>query len=353
MEKLILTRLQTAIQEKVFPGCVAGIVNAAGDRKIITAGNFTYEAGSPEVQPDTMYDAASITKSIPGSVSLLKLLDEKKINLEDRLVDFVPEFGNFEDKKGVKIKHILTYTLDLDVPATSSLKDKSPEEIIEIITKAPLKSAPGKRYHYNNATAFFVALIIKKVTGKALDEYADENFFKPLKMQRTTFYPNKFSKEEIAPTEIDEWRGRTVHGEVHDESTAILQQKFIPAISGLFTTVPDLLSFQEMLLKQGIKDEITYFSKEIVQQMHILIFPEHKSAGLGWVMNWPEAMGMKCSDQAFCKSGFTGTFICTDPVKNIGFVMLSNRIYPKRPKNLTEINKVRRDISDIVFSTQH
>jgi len=348
----IIDRLNLAIAEKVFPGAVVGVVEANGRRQFYRAGHLTYQDDSPEVREDTIYDLASVTKSIPGSCSLLKLIDEGGLKLEDRLVDFVPEFGNFENKKEVKIKHLLTYTLDLEILPTSKLKDKTAEELLTVVVEAPLRSPPGIKYQYTNSTAGFVGLVVERVSGKKLDRYADENFFVPLAMNRTSYHPDIFDRAEIAPTEIDDWRGRVIQGEVHDESTFVLQQGgYITAIAGLFSTAPDLLNFLAMLLNQGSQAGRKYFSPEIVAQMSTnqLDSANQAKAGLGWVIDWPEALGRYCSQRTFCKSGFTGTLVAVDPIKGIAFTLLSNRTYPKRPPDSSAINEVRRDIADIVF----
>lgn len=347
MEK-ITERLQKAIGDHVFPGCVLGIVKRDGTRQFFPIGHCTYADTSPKVTEDTIYDLASITKSIAGASSLLKLIDQGKLQLEDRLVDFVPAFGNFENKKDVQIKHILTYTLSLDVPSMWTLKDKTPDTIINIVSKAPLRNPPGCVYWYTNSTALFIGLIVEKITGKRFDVFVDEHFFTPLGMHRTTYHPEKINKEDIAPTEIDEWRGRVIQGEVHDESTFTLQQKYVTAIAGLFSTAPDLLDFLEMLLHKGVKDRKRYFSEEIVTQMHTnQLGSIGDEAGLGWVIKHPETTGTHCSDDTFSKTGFTGTIVVVDPIKGVAFTLLSNRTYPKRTPDTKAINEVRRDIAEL------
>ncbi len=351
MEDLVVKRVQKAIAEKVFPGCAVGWVRKNGEQKIIAHGNFTYEAGSRAVKENSMFDIASITKTIPASFSLLSLIDRGDLNLEDRLVKFVPEFGNFEDKKEVTIKHLLTYTLDLDVPAMSSLKNSTAGEIMDIITKARLKKTVGSRFLYTNSTAFFFGLIIEKVTGKKLDEYADEYFFEPLKMSRTTFHPENFNKEEIVPTEIDEWRGGLLQGVIHDESTFILNKKYISGIAGLFSTVPDLLKFQEMILGGGVRGEIRYLSEGIIKESETNQLADIGAcAGLGWEMSDPMRMG-RFFKEIIGKSGFTGCMVMINIKKEIALAILSNRVYPKRPDDGgAAINGVRRDLADIIFS---
>jgi len=353
MDKIV-DRLERAVREKVFPGAVLGIFKRNGERMIYPVGNFTYEKDSSKVQENTMYDMASVTKSIPGSCSILKLIDDGRIRLDNKLVSFVPEFGNFPKKNEVTIKHLLTYTLDLDVPGLSTLKDKTAKEITTLVTEAPLKSAPGSKHVYTNSTAGFFAPIIKKITGQTLDAFADDTFFEPLGMSRTTFFPENFNKKEITPTEIDEWRGREIQGEVHDESAFIFhKENQITAAAGLFSTAPDILNFLEMLLNAGMFAGKKYFSKEMVKNMHTnqtgVFDGDLGRAGLGWVIGWPDGLGQYASTETFCKSGFTGTFVAIDPMKGIAFALLSNRTYPKRPKDNSAISAVRRDISDCVF----
>lgn len=351
MENLIKNRLRKAIDDKVFPGCVLGVIFKNGERKVYPMGRFTYENDSPSVKEDTIYDVASVTKAIPGSSILLKLIDEGKLEINDRLADYIPEFANYENKKDVLIKHLLTYTLDLDMSAMSSLKEKTANEITETVIGAPLKSLPGIKYAYSNPTAFLIGLVVEKITGKKLDESADEYFFKPLGMNRTTFHPEKFNKSEIAPTEMDDWRKRIIQREVHDESAFVLMENGPTAIAGLFSAVPDLLNFQEMLLNKGTYKEKTYFSPTIVEKMHTnQIEKDGDFAGLGWELNKPSFMGKHSHEQMMGKTGFTGCVVIIDPTRDVGFTLLSNRIWPKRPKDNSAINEVRRDIADIIFT---
>lgn len=350
MEKLIAKRINKAIKEKVFPGCVVGIVRRSGERTVLPFGRFTYEPDAKPIKADTIYDVASITKSIPTSSLLLVLIDKKKISLEDELSGYIPEFGNFKNKKSVSVKHLLTYTLDLDVPSMASLKDKAPDEIMETIIRAPLKNAPGSKTIYANSTALLIGLLADRVSGKTLDAFAEEYFFGSLGMKRTTFHPERFSRQEIAPTEFDEWRGRLIHGETHDESTYALQQKYISGIAGLFSTASDLLNFLVMLLNGGEKDGRKYFSAEMISKMFVCRTEQNGAKwGLGWALNHPHYMGRLCGESTFGKTGFTGCMVMGDLEKEVGIVLLSNAIHPKRPKNFKKINEVRRDIANIVF----
>ncbi|MFA4999133.1 MAG: serine hydrolase domain-containing protein [Parcubacteria group bacterium] len=361
MESKIREKIQEAISAHVFPGCVIGIVKKNGERLIIPSGNFTYDPKSSPVTETSIFDVASITKVIPTSSLALKLIDEKRLNLDDQLIKFVPEFHNSE-RDNVLIWHLLTHTLDFSF-RLSEHKEKTPDEILKIIFTSEFKNKPGKIFFYSNATSILLGLVVERILGKPLDELGKEYLFDPLKMNRTLFNPLKeFKREEIVPTEIQEWRSGhasasdkrdgLVQGEAHDESAYILNQKMVVGSAGLFSCCPDLLNFMEMILSNGTFDGKKYFSPEMVNQMQTNQLSDiGKHAGLGWELNQPRYMGVK-SENRFGKTGFTGSLCIYDMNLKIAVVILSNRVYPKRKHNLdADINKFRRNIANIVFGS--
>lgn len=340
MEKKIEEKILKAIEKKVFPGCVVGIVYKTGRRIILPFGNFTYDNNSAKIQKDSIFDVASITKSIPTSSLALMLIGQGKLKLEDKVISFIPEF---KDKENVLIKHLLTQTLDLKSNNSplklSSLKNKTPDKILNTIFNSEVSSV--KKYNYNNTTSILLGLVIERITKSDMAKLADKYFFKPLNMKNTTFRPlEKFGKEQIVPTEIDNWRKRTIQGEAHDESAYVLQRKMTPGSAGLFSTVPDLLIFLEMILNHGKLNHKKYFSEEIIKKMIL---------GFGWEINQSQYMGKFSSDKTIGKTGFTGCVVVCDMEKNKAIVLLSNHVYPKRKKNSLIINKIRNEIADIVF----
>lgn len=337
MEEKIKKIALNAIAEKVFPGCVVGLIKQ-GKQTIIPFGRQTYETNRRPISEESIFDVASITKSIPTASLALLLIDRGQLRLDDKLITYVPEFQN-RDRERVLIRHLLTHALDFDL-TLSSLKDQEPDAILHRIFTARFKSMPGTKYAYVNATSILLGLVIERVSKKPLDVFAMEEFFAPLSMQRTTFHPNQFPKEEIVPTEIDPWRGRLIQGEVHDESAYALSKKYIVGSAGLFSTAPDLLTFLEMLLQNGTYKGRTYFSARSIGRF----------AGLGWELYQPSYMGDYCTEYTFGKTGFTGCVAVCDVTRGIAFVMLSNYTYPKRRFDAEAITVVRRTIADIIFS---
>lgn len=349
MQTQIKNRILRAITEKIFPACVVGVVKKNGERIIVPCGNFTFDTDSPIVKEETVFDVASLTKSIPTSSLALQLIDEGKLNLEDKLIDFVPEFCN-SDKNNVLIKHLLTQTLDYNF-RLSEHKNKTPDEILNVIFTTDFNSKPGTKFFCTNATSIFLGLVVQRIYNKPLDKLGEKYFFTPLQMKNTLFNPLKqFQKNEIVPTEIQVWRDKLVQGEVHDETAYVLEQKMNVGSAGLFSTAPDLLNFLEMLLHNGSFNNYKYFSPEIVKQMHTNQLSHiNYSIGLGWELNQPRYMGNNCSRETFGKTGFTGCVFVCDIKREVGFVILSNYTFPYRKEDVGPINLVRKDISDIVF----
>jgi CubicO group peptidase (beta-lactamase class C family) len=168
------------VSEKVFPGCVAGVADRFGVRLIIPFGRFTYEESEPEVRESTIYDTASITKAIPLSCLALRLIEEGRLHPGKRLIEFVPELLN-PDREEVLIQHLLTHTLHFGFPL-SSLREGSPEDIMDAILKRPFHSKPGRFFSYANATSLLLGLVVERLYGESLEEAAQGEFFSPLRM---------------------------------------------------------------------------------------------------------------------------------------------------------------------------
>ncbi|KMQ51000.1 Beta-lactamase [Chitinispirillum alkaliphilum] len=346
MLEQIRSCLKQAIEEKAFPGAVVGI-SVNGERSFVSEGRFTYEPDSKKMWRDAIFDCASITKSIPTSALALHLIDHGMLSLSDRLISYVPEYkGCF--RENIQIKHLLTHTLEFNF-RLSDYKELSPSEIIETIFSVKLKSAPGENFFYANATSILLGLVIERICAKKLPEIAKEVFFNPLGMNETTFYPDS-QNENIVPTERDPWRGREIRGEVHDESAWALRPVVIAGSAGLFSKAADLLAFSEMLLAGGTDGNRRFFSEKMVRLMQTnqLSGTKGKKTGLGWELD-QEYMGRKRGSQTFGKTGFTGTVIVCDLPRQVSFVLLSNFTWPSRKKDRSQINRIRSQVSDLVF----
>ncbi len=330
MLKAVEALANKAIRENVFPGCVVGVVRASGRRELLPFGRLTYESDSPLVGARTIYDLASITKSIPTASLALAYISEGRLRLGDTVKQHIPELQN---DYGATIEDLLTYRVH-GTPL-STLKDRSLDEILAYVFEHGFDLAPGEP-KYTNLPALLLGILVERAAGDSLGMLAQERLFTPLGMTRTAFSTHVvvYETTTIAPTEIGEWRGE-VRGMPHDES-AYTFAKAGRAVghAGLFSNAPDLLHFLEALLR-GEYDCIV----------------DGAQKGLGWQVNDSRFMGTHASAHAFGKTGFTGTSAVCDIERGIAFVILSNRTYPKRPKDDSAIFRFRADIADQVFQS--
>ncbi|MDO8575813.1 MAG: serine hydrolase domain-containing protein [bacterium] len=327
MPKEIEAGVRKAIREKVFPGCVVGVVRFNGTRELLPFGHFTYESDASAVREDTIYDLASITKSIPTASLALTLMGEGKLRSADKVVKYLPELKN---DYGATIEDLLTYRVC--GPRLSTLKDKMPDEVLSHVFEHGFDGPPGKHL-YTNIPAFFLGIVLERVAGDTLDTLAQKYFFQQLGMNDTTFFPTDMSR--IPPTEVV--GGVEVRGVVHDESARVFSRAHhAVGHAGLFSTAPDILNFLQALLQGKLQTVLSGAQK-----------------GWGWQKAESWFMGTHFSEGAFGKTGFTGTSVGVDPQRGIAFVILSNRTYPTRPPDAASIhsaiNTFRADIADILF----
>ena len=351
MHTRIETRVREAVEERVFPGCVVGIIRANGSRHILPFGNLTYEPDSAKVTADTIYDLASITKSIPTASLALSFIAEGRMGLADKVVEHLPELRN---DRGATIEDLLRYRVQ--GTTLSTLKEKTPEEILEYVFAHGFDAPPSGEAHYTNLPAFLLGLIVERVGTDTLDTLAQKYFFDPFGMKDTAFFHigSYDLPTSVAPTEIVD--GQEVHGIVHDESARVFARAGrAVGHAGLFSTVPDILNFLEALLQNdGFRKPIMDSARKGLgwqpARLNDVSPRQNDSVGLGsGGVNDPQFMGKYAGAHTFGKTGFTGTSCVVDAKRGIAFVILSNRTYPKRPPDGAAIDAFRRDIADVVL----
>jgi CubicO group peptidase (beta-lactamase class C family) len=342
------TAVQDAISEKLFPGAVLGFIN--GDESDIKAfGHHTYKPDSTAVDENTLYDLASITKVIPLASVLLQLIQEGKLDLQTRVIDVLPEFDSHEDKRDVRIVHLLTYTLKFQIGAMSLMVDKSAEDIRKTVLTAPLRTIPGESHFYTNTSAFIMGCVIKAVTGNDLSVEAERRFFEPLGMNDTFFEVPSDYVSRCAPSEITATRG-LIQGVVHDESTLAVNKIFQPGVAGLFSTVGNLQKYLQMILTDGEHYGKIFFNPETIKQIWTFSLPTvRQNLSLGW-QHESDQFYFGGQDESFIfTTGFTGASIMVDTVSKKALVLLNNHTYPQRRPNRDDINAFRTKVANIFF----
>ena len=119
----------------------------------------------------------------------------------------------------------------------------------------------------------------------------------------------------------------------------------------MFSTVPDLLRFVQMVLNDGVFEGKTVAPKGLLDLVsHNAFAPEvGAETALGWELNAERFMGSRRSPRTFGKTGFTGASIVADPEKGAAAVLLSNFTWPHREPSADRINQFRAALSDLFF----
>ncbi len=369
------------IAQKAFPGCV---VLAAHKGKIIydkAFGNFEY-GPSPAMTPESIFDLASVTKVSATTVSVMKLYEEGKLDLNKTLGDYLP-WVKGTDKAGLVIKDILLHQAGLVAyitfyketinektkePLPSLYKDKPKkgygvrvadhlylrndwnDTMFERILKSPL--GPKHKYVYSDNDFIFLGKVVQEISGMPLDEFAKKTFYDPIGMVTTGFKPRtRFPLNRIVPTETDDYyRHQTVQGDVHDEGAAMFGG--VSGHAGLFSDAYDLSLLYQMLLNGGEINGERYLKPETIN-----LFTAYSSdisrRGLGF--DKPEKDNDKreepypsvlASPETFGHTGFTGTCVWVDPKADLVFIFLSNRVYPSRNNPHFSKSNIRSKLMD-------
>ncbi|MFP4416265.1 MAG: serine hydrolase domain-containing protein [Fibrobacterota bacterium] len=341
--------LDRAIEKQMFPGAVVGVVNGRGDRHIVARGRQTYEPDARDMHKNTVFDVASITKVLPTSTCALKAIERGDLSLEDPIDRWIPEFAS-RYKELITVRHLLTHTVVHNF-RLSSLKMQQPLQLLQSILSAELAAEPGSRFFYSNTTSIVLGLVLERYFGCSLQKLACKEVLEPLQLKQTGFEPYTFSDDRnIVPTEIDPWRGGMVCGEVHDESAWVLRRIMYPGSAGLFSTVPDLLTFLGDMLCGALHDGSCLLKKGTIDKISVNQIEDLGGCtGLGWELNQDRYMGRHHSARTIGKTGFTGCVIMADLIKGMGIAFLANFTWPRRKNDPTLINSIRSEIADTIF----
>jgi CubicO group peptidase (beta-lactamase class C family) len=320
-------------------------------------GNFTYDESSPVVTDESIFDLASVTKVVATNSAIMKLYEQNKFSLSDRVSTHIPEFGN-NGKENITILNLLVHNSGLIAFVPFYKKYTSRGEVIQAIYNIGLDYTPESKTVYSDLNAILLGLIVEKISGKDLNDYCKENIFKPLGMNSTMFIPEENLRGKIAPTEFDNyWRYRLLQGEVHDETTSILGG--ISGNAGLFSNAKDLYKFMKVMLNEGkyykpysqASEEERLFDAYTVTlftRKYDGVYYENSRA-LGWDTKPVQTSsknripcGELISENCFGHTGYTGTSVWCDKDRNLIIIFLTNRVYPSRSS--TGIRDIRPEI---------
>lgn len=282
-------KLAASVQPFVERHELAGAVMLVADKgKVLTTETVGWAdiAGQKPMRPDTMFWIASQSKPITAA-ALMMLVDEGKVNVDDPVEKYLPEFRGqmvIAEKDGehvllrppkhpITVKNVLTHTSGL--PFASAIEKPTLDLLplsarVRSYAMTPLEFEPDSKYQYSNAGINTAARIIEVVSGMRFERFLDERLFKPLGMKDTTFWPTGEQAARIArsykPGPGKRGLEGTTIGQLHYPLTDRTKRFPMPA-GGLFATAYDVARFYRMLLNGGQLDGKRYLSEAAVEQM--------------------------------------------------------------------------------------
>jgi len=336
--------LDRFLAEKAFPG---GVLAVGKDGALVHLRGFGRQSYAPDaraVTPSTIYDLASLTKVVATTTMAMILVDEERLDIHKPVADFLPGFRG-PGKDAVTVWHLLTHSSGIDWWAPLYKELSGQQAYVERIQAMDLVYEPGTKTLYSDLGLILLGEILERVAGEPLEAFVKRRVFEPLGMQDTLFKPGPDRTSRIAPTERDEWRGRVVHGEVHDENAFALGG--VAPHAGLFGIAPDLARFAQMLLNGGVFEQQRIVSRPTLELFTRRAGVPDSSRALGWdTPSPPSSAGTLFSADSFGHTGFTGTSLWIDPELRLFIILLTNRVHPTRENNT--IRQVRPAVADAV-----
>ena len=358
-----------AVEREVFPGAV---VLVARKEEIVFKGTYGFRSLIPErtpLQPNTVFDLASLTKPLATTLAIMLLVREGKVRIDDRVNRFLPTFAVF-GKNLTTIRQLLTHTSGLPAwkPYYEEVVRSEKAGKINFVASRGAKSfvtelihgekpleAPGKQCLYSDLNFMVLGELVETVTGMTLDRFCVDRIYKPLGLRSTGFIDLTQLKthrvetvaELIAPTEQSAWRKKVICGEVHDDNAYAMGG--VAGHAGLFASAQDVHGLLACLsrCRRGADG---FLPRAIVEQFFTKDESvENSTFALGWDMpsSTNSASGSLFSPRSVGHLGFTGTSVWWDLEKDCYIILLTNRVHPTRKNEM--IRDFRPQIHDLIM----
>ncbi len=353
--------------------------------KVVYSKNFGYHTQDKEnrVRSNDIYDVASLTKILATLPVVMSLVDRDIINMDTKLSEMLPEYAN-SNKANINLKDMLSHyarlrawipfyikTIDsvtkrpsekyyasaaskefnIKVAEDLYMRSDYKDSIYDAIKDSELRSRLS--YKYSDLPYYILKKYLEEFYGAPLENITQRDLYESLGANFTTYNPlKKFSKNDIVPTEIDDYfRMQTVHGYVHDQGAAMLGG--VSGHAGLFSNANDIAKIMQMYLWKGFYGGKRYFNPETLDLFNTCYYCDNDvRRGVGFDKPQLGDVGPTCgcvSMTSFGHSGFTGTFTWADPDEEIVYVFLSNRTYPSAENRKLISSDLRSKIQEAIY----
>ncbi len=325
--------VRDAIAEGKLPG---GVIRLEHDGQRVTRvyGHRALVPSPERMTANTIFDVASITKSVATAPSICFLIARGKLGLDQAIRTVLPEFAD----DAVTVRHLLTHTSGLRSGLDRKGWSGYEAGIARAVTEKPLHR-PGAVFRYSDLNYILLGEIVRRVSGDPLDVFARKNIFLPLGMKDTSFRPRPSAR--IAPTEDG------LRGVVHDPVTR--QMGGVAGSAGVFTTADDLAKFARAVLRGD------FFPREMTEVASPREVAVQRTAGFDIDSNYSRPRGELFPQGSFGHTGWTGGFFWIDPSSRTFYIFLSHRVHPDGKGSVIALQHrlgtlVAESLTDVVFT---
>ncbi|MBK7934684.1 MAG: DUF1343 domain-containing protein [Acidobacteria bacterium] len=371
--------VEADIAAKKLPGAVV-LVGHKG--KIVYRKAYGNRSLVPTVEKmtvDTIFDVASLTKPIATATSIMILVEQGKLRLNDTIGMYIPDIDDAAAKR-VTIQQLLTHTSGYRPDFDLGEKWTGREGMLAALKKERLRAAPGTRFVYSDIGFIVLGEIVERIAGNGVHLFFNDNVKEELvnsnDTQFWTFMERMIGRGpkwesyksgrrmRTAPTENvrgqnsylglkfegDDKKGDEIlRGQVHDPTS--FRMGGVAGHAGLFSTADDLARYCQMLLNGGTLDGKRVMSAQTVAKMTapVVVSESGDARGLGWDINtsFSSNRGELFPLGSFGHTGFTGTGVWIDRVSQTFVVFLSNRVHPD---GKGDVGPLRAKVATVVAS---
>jgi len=328
-----------ALNENVFSGACYAFCQRHKNgykRTVRCYGKAQYTPSIKGITVDTVFDLASLTKTLATVPVLLALFKKKIVNPFTELGEIFSSCP--VDKCEITIKHLMSHAAGFvshreyfnDLLCITENQRKA--DILHKILDEPLQSKPGYQYCYSDIGFILLGLIIEKISGSDLNELSKKLIYKPHALQKDLFFPGlEVDKlRHYASTENCLWTKKMLSGVVHDDNCRVLGG--VAGHAGLFGTIKGVTGLCEQLLDQwkGRGKQHLFYSSKSLSDALTRVDNGTCTMGFDMVSKEGSSAGKYFSKESVGHLGFTGTSFWIDPKKECIVVLLTNRVHMGR-----------------------
>ena len=349
--------LRDAITEHVFPAACLEIGAHDGPRWNAAFGAMTFDPYAPATTPDTIFDLASLTKVLATTTLAMRAVDSGRMVMSDPIAKWLPEWRG-TDRMHVTIADLLTHRSGLSAYLPLFRDFAGRTEFEHAICTLPLEYEPRTQAIYSDLGFILLGFILEDVAPRTPGFVGAPGAYDPstslasqfhrvrafMTPEPLAFHPPRAWRSRCAPTELDEWRGRLLTGEVHDENCWALGGA--AGHAGLFGTAAAVGAFARAVLRTLAGEPIMALP-ETMRTFVARSDTPGSSRASGWDTMLPtSSCGTRLSPTAIGHTGFTGTSLWIDWERDLYVVLLTNRVHPSRQN--TRIRQIRPRIHDAI-----